>query len=778
MNPTRWALRTLGRRLPVVDGRRAIDGIDGEITIRRDRFGIPHVRTESAADAWFGVGFCHGQDRTFQMELRLRLVRGTLAALVGAEAATIDELSRRIGFRRHGERLLDELPPDHRMSALAYAAGARAGATIGLRRAPHEFVLLRSRPEPYEAADALGFLAVQAFALASNWDTELARLAIVAADGPEAAAAVDPAYPAHLPASLAPGIGAGAEVAVLADAVAEDLRRLAEASGWLGGGSNNWALSGSRTTTGRPLLANDPHLAPVLPAHWYLVDVACPEWRVVGASLPGTPAFGAGHNGHAAWGITAALTDTTDLFLEEVGPDGTTVRRGDRFAACETRRETIEVRDGDDIEVLCVETDRGPLIGPALEASTTALSMAATWLRPGSLGGFFEIPTIRSVDRLHTAFARWPGVPLNVAFADADGSIAWKLIGDLPVRRSGSGAVPMRAADPDVGWEDELIPTSSLPHLRDPESGVVVTANNLPAAGALHLGVDFIDGYRAARIAEALAEKPEWDIPSTLALQVDRTSIPARQIREQLVAAMAEAGDLGLLADALRSWDGVLGPDSVGATVFEAVTAELVRAVVAAKAPRSVEAATGRGFTPLVPFTMFMVRRTGHLADLLDRRPEGWFSDGWDEAIRTAARAARARLVEHAGPDPRSWAWGDVRPLTLKHPMSLRPPLGRVFDLGPIPHGGDGNTVNPAPVDPLDPFANPDFAVASLRMVVDVGDWSRARFVLPGGQSGNPFSRHYGDQLPLWQRGDALVIAWEEDDITRTARSSLTLSPA
>ena len=167
MNATRWALRALGRRLPVVDGHRAVDGVDGEISIRRDRFGIPHIRATTASDAWFGIGFCHGQDRTFQMELRLRLVRGTLAGLVGAGAVPIDELSRRIGFRRHGERLLDELSPVHRAATLAYAAGARAGVEAGLRRRPHEFALLRAKPQAYEAPDALGFLAVQAFAPAA-----------------------------------------------------------------------------------------------------------------------------------------------------------------------------------------------------------------------------------------------------------------------------------------------------------------------------------------------------------------------------------------------------------------------------------------------------------------------------------------------------------------------------------------------------------------------------------------------------------------------------------
>jgi penicillin amidase len=182
--------------------------------------------------------------------------------------------------------------------------------------------------------------------------------------------------------------------------------------------------------------------------------------------------------------------------------------------------------------------------------------------------------------------------------------------------------------------------------------------------------------------------------------------------------------------------------------------------IAEAKAPRSSAWALGTGFTPLVPFSSFLVRRTSHLVRLLRERPEGWFTEGWDEAIRAAMRRAVRSLVADHGPDPRRWAWGEVRSLTLRHPLGARPPLDRVFNLGPIPHGGDANTVNPAPVDPADPTANPDFAVASLRMVIDVGRWELSRFVLPGGQSGNPFSPHYSDQLTLWRRGDAFPIAW------------------
>jgi len=763
----------LGARLPVVDGTLGIDGPRDTITIRRDRFGVPHVDARDDADAWFGLGFCQGQDRAFQIETRIRVVRGTLAALIGRDGLAVDRLSRRLGFHRHGTASFEALDPAHQESFEAFAAGVRQGVERGGGARAHEFTLLRARPTPFAATDALGFLAFQAFALASNWDVELARLRMLALDGVEAVLALDPAYPEDHPASDRPGEAAGRTL----DALASDL---SGASAWLtvAGGSNNWAVAGSRTRSGRPLLANDPHLAPLLPPHWYLAHLTTPGWTVTGASLPGAPSFAAGHNGHSAWGVTAGLIDNTDLFVEEVGPDGASVRRGDGFVPCTARTEIIDVKGAEPEAITILETDRGPIVGPAFEGTFGALSMSATWLRPGSLGGSLELGGVGSFEELRRSYASWPSVPLNLAYADAGGTIGWQLIGDAPRRGKGGGTIPLSAADPETRWHDDPLPFDDLPHVSDPDTGFVATANNLPTTTGAYLGSDFLDGYRVSRISERLAERTDWDVASTLSMQLDRASIPWREMRDGVLAAMSGDESLSRLTRMLEGWDGVLGTDSPAATVFEVFVATLSRMVAEAKAPNSAAYALGRGFSPLIPFNSFIVRRVSHLVGLLRDRPDGWFTDGWDAAIREALRSAHALIVDRLGPDPADWGWGRVRRLRFRHPLGARKPLDRIFDLGPIPHGGDANTINPAPVDPLDPLGNPDFAVASLRMVVDVGAFEHSRFAPPGGQSGNPFSRHYADQLPLWEKGDGLVIAQDPEEVTRVTRHTLTLVPA
>ncbi|MBM3696388.1 MAG: penicillin acylase family protein [Actinobacteria bacterium] len=771
VNLPRLALRALGKRLPTLDGTLHLREVGGKAEIRRDRFGIPHITAGDDADAWFAVGFCHGQDRAFQIETRLRLVRGTLAALIGPPGLPLDRLSRRIGFRRYGEEAAAALSPEHRRLADAYAGGVTAGADVGLSRKPHEFALLRARPTPYQAADALGFLALQAFALASNWDTELARLKLLQLDGPEALTALDPAYPEWQPASDRPGEAAGRA----ADRVAEDAARLAAALG-LGGGSNNWAVAGWRTRTGRPVLANDPHLPPMLPPHWYLLHVTTPEWSLAGASFPGCPAVPAGHNGHSAWGVTAGLIDNTDLFLEEVGPDGRSVRRGDRFVRAEVRPEVIQVRGRPSETIEVVITDRGPIVGPAFEGEVGSLSLSATWLTPRPLGGMFDLGRVRRREDLRRAFAGWNSLPLNVVFANVDGTIGWQLVGEAPVRRSGFGALPLPAWDEATGWEPDPVPFEALPHLDDPAAGFVATANNLPSSSGPHLGCDFLDGYRVARISEALAARTDWDVPGSLALQMDSECLPWREVRDLVLRAAREDPALEAITALLEAWDGKVGPGSAAATVFEAFAAEMSGRVARARAPRGAEWALGKGFLSLIPLNSFLVRRVSHLVRLLRSQPAGWFLGGWEEEMRRALRAADHDLSSRYGPDHAGWAWGKVRTVTFKHPMSERKPLDRVFDLGPYPLGGDANTVGPGPVDPADLIGNP-VAVASLRMAVDVGAWEQSRFVLPGGQSGNPFSRHYADQMPLWCKGDALPVAWSPEAVARATRHTLVLLP-
>ena len=739
MNIPRLILRALlGSRRPVTRGRLTVPALRDRVTIRRDRWGIPCIDSSNDHDAWFGLGFCHGQDRAFQIHVLARVVRGPLAEVVGREALAVDRLSRRIGFRRSADRQLPRLEADIRSMLDAYVAGVNAA---GVR--PHELTLLRAKPIEWHAADVLALLKLQAFGLAANWDVELARLRILTVDGPAALAALDPAYPEWLPTTSPVAAPAGPAI----DRLSDDLDAFAAAAS-IGGASNNWAIAPSRTTTGRPILANDPHMAPMLPPHWYLAHVRTPEWAVAGASLVGGPAIAAGHNGFCGWGVTAGFVDGADLFIEEAPVPG------------DVRLERIDVRGEEPVVEEVVETPRGPVISPALDGPGAAISMSAVWLDAVPVRGLLDAHRARSFEEFRAAFAYWPGPSLNVAYADRDGHVGWQLVGASPVRKRGWGTFPQTA---DGTWTDERVAFNDMPHASDPPEGFVATANNapLPAGTGPFLGADWLDGYRAQRITESIASRSDWDVPRAQSLQLDLTSVPWREMRDAVLASPADAGVLAMMS----SWDGRVTADSHAATIYERFVADMARRVARAKAPRSFEWALGRGFTPLVPHTFFAVRRSGHLVRLLREQPGGWFERGWPREIADALTAA----AKDARP------WGEARPLTLMHPFGRRGgALAKLFNLGPMPCGGDADTVAQHATDLLEPSANPRF-IPSLRMVLDVGAWGGSRFALPGGQSGNPLSPHYADQLPLWARGEGVPIAWDAEEVRRATVTTLTL---
>jgi penicillin G amidase len=766
-------VRLLGSRQPHSSGRIRVDGLDGRMTIRRDSWGIPHLEAGSEADAWYGLGFCHAQDRAFQLETLLRVGRGTLAALVGANGLFADRMSRRLGFASLAERQLPLLEPGVLAAAQAYVRGVNAGLARGLRGRPHELVLLRARPTPWEVTDILALGALQAFALSSNWDAELARLKILAEDGPDALADLDPAYPSWLPVSVPPGVAAGAPI----DRLAADLAAFAAAVP-SGAGSNAWAIAGSRTASGKPLLANDPHLAARLPAPWYLCHLRCPEWEVAGASFVGAPALPIGHNGTAAWGITAGLTDQADLFLEEIGPDGASVRQGDEFVACDVRHEWIEVRRGTAVEERVLVTPRGPIVSPFLDGAPAAVSLSAVWLRPLPIRGFLDCARARDFESFRAAFADWPGPALNVVYADADGHIGYQLVGQLPRRRRGNGTLPLPGWDTANGWHDDLVPFDQMPCLADPAEGFVATANNPPIkdGDGPFLGVDFVDGYRQARIVETLAARAGWDATACGALQLDVASIPWRELRETVLGLPVtdDPGRLGL--QVLAGWDGQVAADSVAASVYELWLADLSERVARARAPSAWRWALGEGFGEVVPHTLLHTRSVGRLVRLLREQPVGWFIDGWPAQAAAALSAAVARLEREHGPEPAGWSWGGLRTLTLRHPVGGQPSLARTFNLGPVPLGGDGNSPMQAFSGPLDPLANPGF-LANARAVIDLADLDGGRWVLAGGQSGNPRSPHYRDLFDLWLRGEAVPIPWSEPAVTAATVATLILEP-
>ncbi len=772
MNTTKRAFGlALGKRLITTDGPVAVDGITDTVTIGRDRFGVAYIEAGNDVDAWFGLGFCHGQDRAFQMEGLLRATRGTLSALVGEDALPIDRLSRRIGFNRSARAQLAALDAEILAMVEAYARGAYQGATLGGPKHAHEFALLKSEPTPYEATDVLALMKLLAFLLASNWDSELMRYKIVTEDGPEALLALDPTYPDWLPATIPPGKPAGTAV----DALASDLERFSTVVG-LGGGSNNWAIAGDRTATGRPIVANDPHLKPSHPSHWYLARVSTPDWRVAGASIVGAPGIPIGFNGYCAWGVTAGLTDNTDLFLTDVGEDRASVRVGNAYIPCDVLTETIEVKGGDDVVEQILVTPHGPIIGPALDNADASIAMRAVWLETGPVRGLLTAHTARSVAQIKEAYRYWPGLPLNVVSADQAGDIAWQLVGETPVRRQGYGTLPMPGWDPVVGWEDVRLSVDELPGAVNPVCGFLATANNKPIQGdeGPFISHDFIDGYRVARITERLDERDDWTVSAAGRLQMDQSPIPWREMGAAIIGCGASDPNAVLAIEMLESWDGVSSKDSSPATVYEFFVVEMAQRLVRTKAPRSSQWALGKGMSVLTPESIMFTRRTGHLSRLLRDKPDGWFDGGWNNEIADALATVTRRLIDQYGTDTQRWAWGVVRPLSFVHPVGERKPMDKVFNLGPFPWGGDANTIGQAAVSFLDPVENSPF-VASMRMVVDVGEWDENRFVLPGGQSGNPMSPHYDDQLDLYRFGGAISIAWSPDEIDAVVKDRLVL---
>lgn len=777
-NLPRLLLRLLGSRLPRVNGRLRLSGLDGALTIRRDRWGIPHVDAASDADAWFGLGFCHAQDRGFQLELLFRVGSGTLSELIGPDGLPIDRLSRRLGFRRLARAQAAVIGPDVTAMLEAYAAGINAGFARGLRATPHELRLLRGTPTPWTAEDILAFVGLQAFSLSSNWDNELARLKVLTDDGADAVRALEPTYAEWLPVTSPAGVPAGAAL----DRLGQDLAAF-QAVVPVGAASNSWAIAGSRTASGAPILANDPHLAPRLPAPWYLAHLRTPVWEVAGASFVGGPAFPIGTNGFAAWGITAALTDNTDLFLEELGPDGATVRDGDGFAPCEVATERIAVKGGPAVEERVLLGPRGPVITALFDpGAPQALSISAVWLRPLPIRGFLDVVRATSFDEFRRGFAEWPGPALSVSYADTDGHIGWQLVGQLPRRRRGNGMIPLAGWDPANGWEDELVPFEEMPYELDPTTGWVASANNQPTQDGREpfLGADYADGYRLARIGEELTGRVGWDVAGSQRLQMDTVSLPWRELRDLVLALPADSGidpEAVHGLEILRDWDGEVAADSVGASVYEAFITGLTQRLARAKAPNAWPWAIGEGFGQIVPRTMLWTRAVSRLVRLLREQPADWFpGSSWEaEAIAALGDEVRTLAVGH-GPHPAGWAWGHLRPLTLEHPLGARRPLDRVFNLGPMPMGGDSNTPMQASSGPIRPFGNAGF-LANTRCVFDLGDLAASRFSLAGGQSGNPFSPHYRDLLELWRRGSGVPIAWTAADVAAATRDTLVLEP-
>ncbi|WP_052293640.1 penicillin acylase family protein [Azospirillum sp. B510] len=770
---------------PQTSGSIAIPGGGAPAEVIRDKQGVVHIFAATERDAYRALGYAHAQDRLWQMETMRRAGAGRLAELIGTKygdfALRTDRLMRTLGIRRAAEAMAATLSPEARAAFDAYAEGVNAYLATRSEALPIEFQLLRHTPEPWTIADSLVWAKLMALQLSANYRDELFRSRLLERLSPQQ---VDDLFPPDVPGSPAT-LSSDLRSMDLRDTVRRTLAALPQMG--FDTASNEWVLSGGRTTTGKPILANDPHLGLEAPILWYLARIVTPGFTVTGATVPGVPLTILGHNGKVAWGFTTTHSDTQDLFVEKPDPrDPTRYQTPDGSKPFETRAETIAVA-GEPSQTLTVRgTRHGPVISdldaaPAAgnAAGNTNGNAAAPVLAlsfPGlsdddtSAEALYRLNHAGSAEEVRDALRLHVAPQQNIVYADGTGEIGFISAGRVPIRRKGDGRVPAPGWTGEYDWTG-FLPYYALPQAVNPPSGQFVNANNAVVGRdyPYRLATEWPDPSRAKRIVEMLGTG-RHSVEDVARQQMDIVSLPARDFLPELLKYPTPPGLASDAAALLRGWDGRMDRNRPEPLIFDMWLRELVRAVFADE---------------LGPdFASYWELRPDALRHVLNERPD-WCDDittpqkeSCADMVGRSLETAVKMLAERHGSNPKSWRWGDDHKVALVHRMLSRLPLiGGRADLS-VETDGDFFTVNRGSTtlrDPENPFRH--VQGAGFRAVYDLADLDNSRFVIATGQSGNIWSRHWGDLVEMWRDGGSLRLAGDRGRLVSAGAEVLTLTP-
>lgn len=773
-----WLL--FARSLPKVNGRIGVRGIARPVEIVRDEWGVPHVFAGSAADAAFGLGFCHAQDRFWQMELNRRVGSGRLAEMLGERAVPADRFLRRLGLRRAAEAEVAALEGEVKESLEAYARGVNEARARTAR--PLELRILRVKPEPWTVADSLVWSKVMGLSLCANWEGELVRGKVAQKLGAERAAKLDLFYPEGAPVVVPPGT---ASIAPSADELVRlyDEAKPYLAMGTAGSASNNWVVAGSRTASGKPIVANDPHLKLSLPSIWYEAHLVAPGLDVMGVTLPSLPSVVIGHNPHVAWGFTNSFADVMDVYVEKPNP----AKRDEyeyqgKWEKATIVRETIRVKGGADVIEEVAITRHGPIVA-AGDGKAPALALRWAALDVGHTArASLKMQRARSAEEFREALRDWHTPSQNVVFADTKGDIGYVMAGVVPLRAKGSGLVPVPGWTGEWEWKG-WIPFEELPQAWNPASGYVATANNKVVSKDYphHVSWDWMNGYRVGRIERMLRERARITWEDCRDIQRDTFTEAGLRFARAIAPRVQPATVVERrAAELLAAFDGNASAESAGACVYEAMVLAFVRrALVPLLGEELVREVMGKTDNPIQPFGTMIGRYTSWAVRVAEERPAGVLADGdtWEKVTADSFREAVASIAAQLGDDASRWQWGEMHRLSPDHPLaSAAPALRKVFGGPDVPIGGDTDSPLQTALIPHVSY-RADAWAPSWRQIVDFGTNER-RSVYAGGQSGHPGSEHYLDQFPLWYRGEYRVQHLTRAEIEAHAEARLFLEPA
>jgi penicillin amidase len=782
--------------LAQTSGSIIVDGLAAPVEIVRDVDAVPHIRGKSDADAMFGLGYAHAQDRLWQMEFQRRVGNGRLSEFAGPSQLNTDKFLRTLGVARAAASAWAHLSPQERAPIEAYVAGVNAFLQTHHGRAlPIEFSILGFEPEPWRPVDVLVWGKMMAWDEGGNWTKELLKVELAARLGAEKADQLTPAYVAGGPIIIADGAASTGSLGLGAGGHAHSpnpqspipnpqfggllaIDRALQDQLGMGGpsiGSNNWVVGGARTVTGKPLLASDPHMSSSIPNIWYLAHVTGGQIDAIGATMPGMPGVIIGHNSRIAWGITNTGPDVQDLYIEHLN-DRNQVEHNGAWEPLQIVPEVIKVKGQPDVPIQVRISRHGPLISDVTAGTGQPLSFRWTSLdeEDHTLDAFMRLDAASNWADFTAALAQYKAPMQNFVYADVDGNIGYYAPGAVPIRAGGDGSLPA------PGWTDAndwmgYIPFDRLPHVVNPPQGYIVTANNppLPESYPYLMTTSWETPYRAARIIELIEGKPKLTADDIAAMQADVRSSQARALLPALLEASAADSQSRDAIAFLSGWDGTIAGESAQAAVYEAWYQQIGAHIFADELGDKLWAdySAERNYVAMALSDLLRANRGGWCDDVGTSQPETCA-----DTLGAALRDGLAQMAQAQGSsDFTTWRWDRVHHAMFPHtPFDSVPALKPIFSRS-IPNGGDAFTVNVGPVRAGQLYNQ--YNAPGYREVIDLSDLDASRFVQPVGQSGNLLSRNYSNLIARWQCGAYLPMRFQQATIEQAAPDRLVLEP-
>lgn len=769
---------------PLRKGELHLPGLSDPVEVLRDKWDVAHIYARSLGDLFFAQGCVHAQERLFQMDFQRRIVAGRLSEILGEVALPLDRWMRTLTMYRRAQQEADALSGPYAQYLERYVAGVNAIIKTGAL--PMEMRLLQYHPYEWCTTDILAWAKMMAWDLSVNWDTEIIRAQLIRKLGAEKAALLEPPYLDRWPVVLS-----RQEVADFQGSAAlhkaESARKFTGPRAAAGLGSNNWVLSGERTASASPILANDMHLGMGIPSLWYENHLVAEDYDLSGISFAGIPGLMQGHNPWVAWGFTNGFPDVQDLFIEHLRVENgkTQYEYRGQWLDAQVLTEVIQVKDSNPVTESVVITRHGPvinLLSPDL-CGEEPLALCWTGLREDTpLSALFQMNAARSCDEFREALRGWTTPSQNVVYADTKGNIGYTLAGAIPIRAKGDGRLPVPGWSGEYEWTG-CIPFDELPHAANPQKGYVATANNKVVEDDFpyYLGLDVGMGNRCQRIIEMIEKAEKLSIEDIGRMQVDQVSITARTIGAVLGKLTTENEVLKPVVSRLAHWDGALLATSPEAAIYQVFIHRLIDRLLKPSLGDLAEYYAGKGPTPVIKASNMLGDHSRKwLLSLIDDPSNAWWTIEQGLTREQHLAAALLETVEYlkatCGPLIEDWQWGKLHRITFSHSLGSVKPLDRLLNRGPFPLGGDVDTIWMGHAM-MYQIGGSTFVGPQFRFIGDLNNWNNSRGVIVPGQSGHPASRRYDNGIKPWLAGQYHPMPFDRAEVLKAVDARLLLTP-